>query len=308
MTKIQPFTLRQLEAFSVLADALSFKGAAEQLHLSASAVSQLVAELESIVGFRLFERSTRKVALSSAGQAFLPAVQSMLRQRQQVSSTAQDVQNQSVGIVRIAAPQVLAAMVLPHLMKAYQEIQPRVVLRLQDSSVENLVELVARSEVDVGICPDRPVDARVKSHNLFPSPWVAWCAKDHPLAVKKRVQWGDLASYAIAVAGRDHETQVARMMAHLPVSERIEPTQVLDNISTALGLAASGMAINLSPAYVGGLAIPMGLVMRKIENPTVTRQVCLFTPAQKQISPAAQGFMDYLIGGLGKTASPACIT
>ena len=295
MTKIQPFTLRQLEAFAMLADCLSFKGAAEQLHLTASAVSQLVAELESIVGFRLFERSTRKVAISSAGLAFLPAVQSMLRQRQQVSVTAQDVQNQSVGIVRIAAPQVIAAMVLPPLMAKYQAIQPRVVLRLSDCSVENLVGAVAHAEVDLAIGPDRPQDARVHSQMLFPSPWVVWCAPNHPLAAKKRIEWRDLSSHAIAVAGRDHETQVARMMANLPSSERIEPTQVLDNISTALGLAAAGMSVNLSPAYVGGLAIPMGLVMRKIQNPTVTRQVCLYTPAQRQLSPASQGFMGFLL-------------
>jgi DNA-binding transcriptional LysR family regulator len=294
MAKNQPFTLKQLEAFSVLADCLSFKGAAEQLHLTASAVSQLIAELESIVQFRLFERSTRKVALSTAGHAFLPAVQSMLRQRQHVSVTAQDVQNQSIGIVRIAAPQVIAAMFLPPIMAKYQSLQPRVVLRLADCSVENLVGMVAHAAVDIAIGPDRPTDTRVHSQVLFPSPWVAWCSKQHPLAAKKRVQWRELSQYAIAVAGRDHETQVARMMAHLPDNERIEPTQVMDNISTALGLAAAGLTINLSPAYVGGLAIPMGLTMVSIQNPTVTRQVCLFTPSQKQLSPAAQGFMDFL--------------
>lgn len=295
MSKAQPFTLRQLEVFAVLADCLSFKGAAEQLHLTASAVSQLLAELESIVGFRLFERSTRRVVLSSAGQAFLPAVQSMLRQRQQVSVTAQDVQNQSVGIVRIAAPQVIAAIILPPLMAKYQAIQPRVVLRLSDCSVEGLVGMVTDVQADIAIGPDRPLDARVHSQMLFPSPWVVWCAKDHPLASKPRVEWRDLSPHAIAVAGRDHETQVTRMMANLPRDERIEPTQVLDNISTALGMAASGMTINLSPAYVGGLAIPMGLVMRPIHHPIITRQVCLYTPAQRQISPPAQGFMDFLL-------------
>ncbi|MDI9333123.1 MAG: LysR family transcriptional regulator [Cytophagales bacterium] len=308
MKKIQPFTLRQLEAFAILADCLSFKSAAEQLHLSASAVSQLVAELESVVGFRLFERSTRKVTLSSSGQTFLPVVQSMLWQRQQVSSAAQDVQNQAIGIVRIAAPQVIAAIVLPPIMAKYQLTQPRVTLRLADCSVENLVSKVAHAEVDIAIGPDRPIDIRVKSRMLFPSPWVVWCAPDHPIAIKKRIGWRDLSAHAIAVAGRDHETQVARMVANLPNDERIEPTQVLDNISTALGLAAAGLAINLSPAYVGGLAIPMGLVMRKIQNPTVMRQVCLYTPSQRELSPATQGFLDHLIGGFGKTASPACIT
>ena len=62
------FTLRQFEAFASVADMRSFAGASEQMGLSASAVSQLVAELESTLGFRVFDRSTRRVELSSAGR------------------------------------------------------------------------------------------------------------------------------------------------------------------------------------------------------------------------------------------------
>lgn len=294
MSRIYPFTLRQLEAFTVLADCLSFKRAAEQMHLTASAISQLLAELESIVELKLFERSTRHVTLSPAGQAFLPSVQSLLRHRRQVSTMAQDIKNQSIGVVRIAAPQVIAAMILPSIMAQFQALHPRIVLRLTDCSVENLVDHVIQAEVDIAVGPDRPLDNRIHSQMLFPSPWVVWFSQGHPLAKKKKVQWNDLSSYSITVAGRDHETQVARMMANLPVNERIEPTQVMENISTALGLAASGLTINLSPEYVKGLAEPMGLSMRVIQNPTVTRQVSLFFSAQRQVSPAAQNFIDFL--------------
>ncbi|MEQ8749782.1 MAG: LysR family transcriptional regulator, partial [Amphiplicatus sp.] len=64
-------TIRQLEAFVAVADRRSFAAASNDLGLSASAVSQLVSDLEDSFGFRLFNRTTRRVALSSAGREML---------------------------------------------------------------------------------------------------------------------------------------------------------------------------------------------------------------------------------------------
>ncbi len=64
------FTLRQIEAFMAVAESHSFTLAAARLGLTAQAMSQLIAELETILDFRLFDRTTRKVALSSAGRDY----------------------------------------------------------------------------------------------------------------------------------------------------------------------------------------------------------------------------------------------
>ena len=74
------YSLRQLHAFATVAETLGFAAAARRIGLTPSAVSQLVVDLESEVGFRLFDRSTRHVELSAAGREFLgPAPQSMSR-------------------------------------------------------------------------------------------------------------------------------------------------------------------------------------------------------------------------------------
>ena len=73
------FTLRQLEAFVTVAELHSFTAAADRLALTAQAISRLVAELETVLGFRVFERSTRSVRLSGAGREFLSSAESTLR-------------------------------------------------------------------------------------------------------------------------------------------------------------------------------------------------------------------------------------
>ena len=289
------FTLRQIEAFIAVADAHSFSVAASRLSLTAQAVSQLIAELEAILGFRLFDRTTRKVALSSAGRDFLGSASTLLRHVRAADSAASDVRNRASGVVRVGAPLVLASTALPRAMREYQELKPKVVVRVRDVPVDQLVDRVADGDVDLALGPDRYTDDSVNATPLFDSAWVLWCAPDHPLAKRRRaVRWADLAGVAIVSAGRDHEHNVAQMHQDLPAGKRVIPVDVVDNISTALGIAVQGLAVTLAPAYVGVLARPFGLIMKRVVQPESVRKVCLYAPASRALSPAAQGFAEFL--------------
>lgn len=288
------FTLRQLQAFLAVASTGSFTQAAEYLSLSPSAVSQLIIELESLLGYRLFDRSTRKVALSAAGRTFLPSVRDLLRQMDTTRMVATDIRDQAAGLVRIAAPLVIASTVLPRLLAGFRRRHPKSIVRPLDCAVEDLVEKVASRQADLSLGPDRPVGPEVRRIALFPSPWVVWCAPGHRLARMKRIRWSDLAKFELVTAGRDHEIHLASMRQQMPEGSRVMPQHVVDNISTALGMAAAGLCFTLSPAYVESLARPLGLVRRDIEDPMPTREMSLYLPADRHPSPAAVAFADYL--------------
>lgn len=289
------FTLRQIEAFIAVAEAHSFTVAASRLGLTAQAASQSIAELEGVLGFRLFDRTTRKVELSSAGRDFLGSAATLLRHVRAADSAADDVRNRATGVVRVGAPLVLAASAMPVAMRDYQKIKPKVVVRVRDVPVDQLVNRVADGDVDLAIGPDRHTGDLVTATPLFDSAWVLWCAPGHPLARHRRgVRWAELAGVAIVCAGRDHEHNVAQMHQDLPAGTRLTPVDVVDNISTALGIAAQGLAVTLAPAYVDVLAKPLGLVMRRVLEPESMRKVCLYAPASRALSPAAEGFAEFL--------------
>ena len=111
------FTQRQLRAFVMVSEAQSFSHAAQQLHLTPSAVSLLIRELEATVEFKLLERTTRRVVLTSAGQEFLPSARSVLKEIAQAEIRAQDVRNSVRATVRVAAPLVIAAALLPQAIR-----------------------------------------------------------------------------------------------------------------------------------------------------------------------------------------------
>jgi DNA-binding transcriptional LysR family regulator len=288
------FTPRQLEAFASVAQAGGFGAAAERLGLSPSAISQLVAELEDAVGFRLFDRSSRKVALSAAGREFLAPAQAALAQLVLAERAAADVRHRAVGRVRVAAPLAIAATLVPAALEAFARTHPQVDVRLRDTPVEQLVDAVVQADADLAVGPDRSTTDDIACAPLFESPWVLWCAPGHALAAFDPVSWPMLRQHAVVTAGRDHERGVGPMDPRLPEGERIVPVDVVDHLTTAFGLAARGLVATLAPAYVAGLARPLGLVMRRITGPEVLRQVCR--------SPAAEAFAEHLAAWLVSAA------
>jgi DNA-binding transcriptional LysR family regulator len=109
------------------------------------------------------------------------------------------------------------------------------------------------------------------------------------------LRWADLHDVSLFAAGRDHEQSVAQMHKDAPEGSRIRPVEVVDNISTALGLAAQGLAATLAPAYVGTVALPLGLVARRVTQPETIRQVCLYQSSSRSAPPAAQAFAEFLV-------------
>jgi DNA-binding transcriptional LysR family regulator len=295
-------TIRQFEAFVSVADLLSFAAAGEQMGLTSSAISQLVAELEATIGFRVFDRNTRRVALSSAGRNFLGPARSALRHMQLAESAASDVRNRAAGIIRIGAPQVLAGSVLPAAIKAFKHQWPKVAVHIRDTSVDAMVDHVTSGDLDLALGPDRAEDPAVHREWVFDSPWVLWCAKSDPLAAKRVLRWAELHGVTLVAAGRDHEARVAQMRVNAPEGTRITPVDVVDNISTALGIAAQGLAATLAPAYVGVVARPLGLVQRRVIDPEAVRQVCLYRSAVRSNSPAAEGLGEFLVGWIQRWA------
>jgi DNA-binding transcriptional LysR family regulator len=260
------FTLRQLEAFISVGELHSFSGAAQRLAITPQAVSQQVAELEAVLGLR-----------------------------QAAETAASDLRHRAAGLVRVGAPLVLAATALPAAVKHYLTVQPKVSVRICDLTVESLVDSVASGDVDFAIGPDRAAGPEVHAQALFSSPWVLWCSPDHRLAQARVLRWADLRHQPLVAAGRDHERSVAQMRTSAPSGSRITPVDVVDNVSTALGIAAQGLAATLAPAYVGVLAKKLGLVMRRVTEPETVRQVCLYTPVARAQSPAAVGFAEHLV-------------
>ncbi|HTI67189.1 MAG TPA: LysR family transcriptional regulator [Caulobacteraceae bacterium] len=288
------FTPRQIDAFVASAELSNFTQAARRLNLTPSAVSNLISELELSLGFGLFERTTRKVTLTPDGREFLPSALAVQRQLQLAAIAAADVRNRSVEVVRVAAPLSVAAVDLPRLIARYRLRQSRVVVRILDTGVEWLADRVSTGEADLALGPDRTVGPDVTCSPLYASPWVLWCSPNHPLARKAALRWTDLEGVDFYAAGHDHEHSIIPRLSGMTDAMRVTPIQIVDNVTTALGIAAAEIGVTFTPDYVKTLAEPLGLVMRRVTDPEVVRHMSLYAPVRRKLSPAALQFHDFV--------------
>ena len=292
------FTPRQVEAFLAVAELQNFRLGASRINVTPSAISNLIGELEESLGFALFDRTTRKVALTTAGRRFLPAATAVQRQIAQAVTAAADIRDGDVQVVRVAAPLTLAATLLPYLIANRPDPQ-RIHIRIIDTPVVWLADRVAIGEADLAIGPDRESPPHIARTPIVPTPWMLWMRPDHPLAGQQSVAWQALEQVPLVAAGRDHEQSIwPRIVADGTPPPR--QVQIVEHITTTLGLAAAGQFATFSPDYVAPLAIVFGLVGRPLVAPDIERSLCLYARAEDRMPAAVQTVFDHV-----KAAAPA---
>lgn len=287
-------TLRQLRAFLAVARTGSFTLAAESLFVTQSALSGLIKELEQSLGVRLFDRSTRRIQLSDIGRGIYPLIDKILLDLDGVLDEVANLKALKKGVVRVAAPQLMACTLLPEVIAAYGREFPDVRIRLIDCAVESVASRVFSGEVDFGVGPERDPNSDIDATPLFELPFHAVFPPGHALGAKKRLHWADLIDYPL-ITLQGQFTERLSVDLHNAMRELdLEPDTTVTFMSTALSMVAAGLGVTICIPYAASLVRLYRLEMRPLIDPEVPRRFYVFTRNGRSLSPAAQSFMDCL--------------
>jgi DNA-binding transcriptional LysR family regulator len=294
LDKLMNVTLRQLRAFVALARTGSFTHAADTMHVSQSALSGLIKELELGLGVRIVDRSTRKMQLSEVGREFYPLVEKIVQDLDGVLGDISNLKALKKGVVRVAAPQLMACTLLPEVIAAYKSAHPEVQVRLTDCVVESVQSRVLSGEVDFGIGPERDPTPEITARTLFEMPFVLVFPKNHPLESQQRISWADAVRFPfIALQGQFAE----RLTLDLHASFRdltLNPSNEVAFMTTALSMVSANLGVTACLPYAGSLVKLFQLQMRVLHDPELTRKFLVFTRNGRSLSPAAQSFIAFL--------------
>src|SRR6266513_2598025 len=164
---------RQLKAFVLTARHQSFSRAAEQLFITQSGMSVLVRELEGQLGFRLFDRTTRKVALTEFGTKFLPIADRSLLELEAAASLIGRAASVANRRIAIGATPLIASKLLPSVISDYAAHSPGMKIVLHDGDRSRVVAMALSGQIDVGVgCFLQPVSGvrRLCRHSDFRDP------------------------------------------------------------------------------------------------------------------------------------------
>ncbi|MBS0609645.1 MAG: LysR family transcriptional regulator [Proteobacteria bacterium] len=287
-------TLRQLSAFVAVAETGSFTLAAERLFITQSALSGLIKELESSLGLRLFDRSTRRLRLSDTGRELYPQIEKILHDLDGVVSEVGNLKALQRGKVRVAVPQLLACTLLPELMAEFRAQHPGVQLRLVDCAVESVMARVFSGEVDMGLGPEREANSDIDAEQLFNLPFMAVMPPGHALAARCELQWPDLSGQSLITLQGQFTELLVSDVGEAARDLHKEAFMQVTFMTTALALVRAGLGLTLCMPYARSLVEQFGLVMRPVGDPVVERSFWIFTRRGRALSPAAQEFRGFL--------------
>lgn len=283
-------TLRQMRAFVAVAKTGNFTLAAQNLHVTQSALSGLIKELEQTLEAKVIDRSTRRITLTDIGKELYPLFSQMIDDLDGALANVADHTSLKKGVVRIAAPQLLSCTLLPEAIAAYRARHPDIEVRLKDTAVEGVIARVLSGEADLGIGPERepapPLDARP----LFEMPFALVFPKGHLLERQARVTWRDVARFPlISLQGQFTERLLDEVQA-----TSLKTANEVTFMTTALAMAAAGLGVTVCMPYAAPLATLYGLVMKPLEEPVLSRRFLTYTRQGRSLSPAAESFITFL--------------
>ena len=303
-------TLRQMRAFVALAKTGNFTLAAQYMHVTQSALSGLIKELEATLGVRVVDRSTRRVMLTETGNELYPLFSQMIDDLDRALANIADQAQLRKGIVRVAVPQLMACTRLPQVIAAWRTRYPDIAIRLSDSPVEAVTMRVLSGEADFGIGPERDSAPQLEARELMEMPFEAVVPPDHPLAARTRLGWKDLATHpVISLRGQFTERLLADMdgAASLP-DVALKPAHEVTYMTTALAMVASGLGVTVCMPYAAPLVRLHGLRMLPLDTPVLTRRFFVYTREQRSLSPAAAAFIAFLFDWVDADANLAGTT
>jgi len=140
-----------VQAFVAIGELHNFQKAAESLHISQTALSKRLQNLEKFLGVKLVERTTRSVGLSSTGLEFLPHARRLLTELSLALADIQETGKVQRGDVTIACVPTIAYHFLPAVIQAYATQHPNNHIRILDHSSSGVAEAVLRREAEFGI-------------------------------------------------------------------------------------------------------------------------------------------------------------
>lgn len=255
--------LRHLRYFIAVAEHANFSRAAEALGTAQPSLSQQIRALEAGIGVTLFDRSTRRIALTAAGTEFLAEARALLAQLDVAIAHARAAERGLRGELRIAYTFSAMLTELPSAIRAYRAGHPDVRIALSAQAPAALLDALRQGAADVGLLLVQPGTSRCAEIDMRPLgslPLRAAVPAGHRLARRRAVTIEDIGDDPLVLFDRrlagiyDAVLQLCRERGFVPA--RIEE---VDRVETMLGLVAAGEGVSIVPqAYetlgFGGVA------------------------------------------------------
>lgn len=288
--------LRHLRYFVAVADHKSFTAAARHVHVSQSALSGQIRDLEDDLGVTLFDRNNRVVALSPEGEVFVQEARQIIAHANRAREMAQRASRGELGELTIGFCGPATASFLPGCVREFRLGYPGVALSLRDINPAGQLDALLDGHIDVGFTrtiPKRYRDLLV-AEVLYKEPVLAVLPVSHPLTKTRTIPLADLTEEPFVLYYRDGAPGMFDTIIGMCKRAKFSP-RIIDSpdlMQTVLTMIESGQGVSLVPACVR-LLRPTGVTFHKLAHDATLLDLVMAVERDKR-SPARDAFLEVI--------------
>lgn len=246
--------LRHLRYFVAVAEALSFRKAAERLNVSRPALSKQIKDLEEEITVRLLNRDTVSVSLTKAGEIFLEDAKTLLTRTEQAIERANEAQSGHRGRLRIGSVGIIATDFLPRTLKVFHKKYPGVEVDFVEMLPAEQLDALGTGKIDIGFAfgPDIAKIPDVRTLRVIHSSFGAAVSRHHPLAEKAHVTLRELRHETLLCIGGDGPSSHRESICRIFSAASLKPAKAkfINGFDSLVNLLAADQGISILPVVL----------------------------------------------------------
>lgn len=282
-----PFTLRQLQYVIAVAEALSFRRAAERCHVSQPSLSAQIAQIEKALDVTLFERTRRRVLVTTAGRDILDRARRLLLDADDLVDAGKRVSDPLSWRIRVGVIPTVAPYLLPTVSPVLRTKFPRLTLAWREDKTDLLMKELDGGALDAALVALEAELGDVEREILGPDPFVLALPAHHPLARKTSpVKPSELRGEDVLLLDEGHCFR-EQALEICSMARAREGEFRATSLTTLVQMVAGGAGITILPTVaVSTEATRAGLRVRKLASSRARRTIALVWRKRSPLAPA----------------------
>lgn len=289
---IDKMDIRIMKYFQAIVDEGSISNASRQLNIAQPALSRQMKILEDELGVQLFERGSRRIKMTEAGQLLRERTEQILNLVEGTVKEVSEFNSGAAGTISIGTVTTSGAILLPELVNQFRHLYPNVTLQVWEGDVYRILELLDKGIIEVGIIR-APFDSDIYNSIIMPDePLVIAMKKDAALGqAQTTIRLNELANQPLIVPIRWKS-----LFTSWCAAAGFKPNIVClcNGIIMNILWAKKGIGLALVPKSTEGLVTDSTIIYKTIIEPTLSTQTAIVWSKNRRLSAASKHFLDLL--------------
>jgi DNA-binding transcriptional LysR family regulator len=287
--------LNQLAIFIRVVDEGSFTAAGKALNVPKSRISRMVADLESNLGVRLLQRSTRQISLTQVGADYYNNCKHLVAEIMDVHTVISDRQDRPHGVLRIAVPMVVGSGIFGRFVARFQKIYPDV--RIEISHTDRQVNLI-EEKFDLGLFVGELPESSLVARTIADTEAIICASPEYLAQLGQLKDPHDLSKLDVVKIGEGMQDELYELIhaSGETISVKVKPSIVTNHIAAALNCIVQGAGVGVVPLFMAGEYILSGRMIPLFpEWQLKPEPISVVYPSRQYLSLKVRRFIDFLV-------------